>query len=92
MLCYFAYEHPGPEVVLAALEALSTANNETGRFDYWFKSLEATLTGRGKMGSRVGASEDVKRNGGLESSLNEYAVRRRYPYRPTSAYTSLHSS
>jgi len=31
------------------------------------------LSGRGKMGSLVGASEDVKR-AGAESSLNEYTV------------------
>ncbi len=28
----------------------------------------------GKMGSLVGASEEVKRTGGVDSSLNEYAV------------------
>jgi len=61
-------------LVISALEALSQANNEgTGCYDYWFKSLLASLSGRGKMGSLVGASEDVKR-AGIESSLNEYTV------------------
>lgn len=59
--------------VLDALDALSTANNMTGRYTYWFKTLEATLDGRGKMGSLVGASEEVKRSAG-DVNLNEYAV------------------
>jgi len=64
----------GLHLVISALEALSQANNEgTGCYDYWFKSLLASLSGRGKMGSLVGASEDVKR-AGAESSLNEYTV------------------
>ncbi|PPQ66836.1 hypothetical protein CVT26_009615, partial [Gymnopilus dilepis] len=62
-------------LVVAALEALSLANNESGgSYDYWFKSMEQTLSGRGKMGSLVGASEEVKRTGGVDSSLNDYAV------------------
>lgn len=36
--------------------------------------MEQSLSGRGKMGSLVGASEEVKRTGGVDSSLNEYAV------------------
>lgn len=59
---------------MAALEALTAANNETGGcYEYWFKSMEQSLSGRGKMGSLVGASDEVKR-GGIEGSLNEYAV------------------
>lgn len=60
--------------VLAALETLSIANNDThGSFDYWFRSMEQSLSGRGKMGSLVGASEEV-RKAGADGSLNEYAV------------------
>lgn len=72
-LCYYnnGIAH---ESVLKAMDALSAANNETGRYDYWFQSLSATLSGRGKMGSLVGASEDVKKHGGTEAALNEYAV------------------
>ncbi|THH08533.1 hypothetical protein EW145_g2635 [Phellinidium pouzarii] len=56
-----------------ALEALSTANNESGPYVYWFHSLESILLGRGKMGSLVGASEEIRKNAGMDSSLNEYA-------------------
>jgi cytokinesis protein len=62
-------------LVIAGLEALSASNNEgSGCYDYWFKSMESSLSGRGKMGSLVGASEEVKRTAGVDSSLNEYAV------------------
>lgn len=60
--------------VLAALDALSSSNNETGRYDYWFKSLLGILEGRGRMGSLVGASEDVRKHAGPDGALNEYAV------------------
>jgi cytokinesis protein len=62
--------------VISGLEALSMANNEPdGCFSYWFKSLENSLAGRGKMGSLVGASDEVRQGGGNDSSLNDYAVR-----------------
>jgi cytokinesis protein len=75
LLCFLTYWNEGEAHghILAALEALST--NESGScYDSWFKSLEQTLSGRGMMGSLVGASEEVKRTGGIDSSLNEYAV------------------
>lgn len=78
--------------VLGALDALSASNDETGRFDYWFKSLDFTLSGRGKMGSLVGASEEVRRNQGVDSSLNDYAVSRTSPYdRRTGHLSNRHS-
>ena len=77
LLCFLTYWNDGEAhgLVLAALEALSTSHNESGGcHDSWFKSLEESLSGRGVMGSLVGASEEVKRTGGIDSSLNEYAV------------------
>jgi len=72
-LCY--YNHSiAHETVLKALDALSAANNQTGRYDYWFNSLLTTLSGRGKMGSLVGASQDIRKHGGSEATLTEYAV------------------
>ena len=35
------------------------------RLDAWMRIVEATIDGRGKMGSLVGASEEV-RSGGIE--------------------------
>lgn len=61
--------------VIGALEALTANNNESGgMYTFWFKSMENSLAGRGKMGSMVGASEEVRRAAGVDSSLNEYAV------------------
>lgn len=72
-MCYYnnSIAH---QMVLQGLDQLSAANNETGRYDFWFKSLESSLAGRGRMGSLVGASEDVRKHGGVEVALNEYAV------------------
>lgn len=78
-LAFLAYWDDGEAAhhfVVIALEALSAANNEGGScYAYWFKSLEQSLLGRGKMGSLVGASEEVRKTGGIDSSLNDYAVR-----------------
>lgn len=64
----------GFPLVINGLEALSTANNEAGTsYAYWFKSMEQSLSGRGVMGSLVGASDEVRR-GGPDSSMNDYAV------------------
>ena len=72
----YQYDGEYQQNVLSGLENLSTSNNEgSDPFSYWFKSMETSLTGRGKMGSLVGASDEVKRAGGTESSLNDYAVR-----------------
>ena len=77
-LCYWK-DGAHHELVISALEALSASNNEKGPYEYWFRTLESTLSGRGKMGSLVGASEEVRRNGGLDSSLNDYAVSHQTP-------------
>jgi cytokinesis protein len=77
------YVHAEPELLRRAIELviqgltfLSTQNGETeSPYATWFKSMEASLVGRGKMGSLVGASEDVRKNAGPDSGLNEYAVR-----------------
>lgn len=77
LLCFLTYWNDGEAhgLVLAALESLSTSQNESGGcYDSWFKFLEHSLSGRGMMGSLVGASEEIKRTGGIDSSLNEYAV------------------
>lgn len=78
LLCFLEYYNDGQchNLVVSALEALSAANNEAGNpYAYWFKSLESALAGRGKMGTLVGASDEVKRHGGVDPSLNDYTVR-----------------
>jgi cytokinesis protein len=77
LLSFLSYWNDGEahHLVVSALEALSAASNESGGcYGYWFNSMENALAGRGKMGSLVGASEEVRKAGGIDSSLNEYAV------------------
>ncbi|KAF2146140.1 uncharacterized protein K452DRAFT_294746 [Aplosporella prunicola CBS 121167] len=73
-LCHWA-NGQGHERVLQALDHLKTQNGENGRFDAWMRIVEVTVDGRGKMGSLVGASDEVRSGGiGFENLLMEYAV------------------
>lgn len=73
-LCHWA-EGQGHLKVLQALDHLKTAQGENGRFDAWMRIVEVTIDGRGKMGSLVGASDEVRSGGiGMENLLMEYAV------------------
>ena len=77
ILVFIVYSDNGRahELIVEGLKCLSQDNHEPGGcYAYWFKSFEQALIGRGKMGTLVGASEEVKRHGGADSSLNEYTV------------------
>lgn len=64
-----------------ALENVSEANNVGNTaYAYWFASFEKSISGRGKMGSMVGASDEVRKNAATESNINEYAVRRPFEF------------
>ena len=61
--------------VLHAMDHVKGMINENGRFDAWMRIVEVTIDGRGKMGSLVGASEELRSGGvGMENLLMEYAV------------------
>lgn len=73
-LCHWDRPH-GHSMVLAALDQIKNYEGETGRFDAWLRIVEVTIDGRGKLGSLVGASEEVKSGGiGMENLLMEYAL------------------
>ncbi|KEQ65037.1 FH2-domain-containing protein [Aureobasidium melanogenum CBS 110374] len=73
-LCHWA-EGRGHQKVLQALDSLKSTQGENGRFDAWMRIVEVTVDGRGKMGSLVGASDEVRSGGiGMENLLMEYAV------------------
>jgi cytokinesis protein len=73
-LCHWAKPH-GHLKVLSALDHLKAQQGENGRFDAWMRIVEVTVDGRGKMGSLVGASDEVRSGGiGMENLLMEYAV------------------
>lgn len=59
----------GHSYVLKGLDNLMNVKGDHGRFDAWFTILEATLDGRGKMGSLVGASDEIKTLRGREAQL-----------------------
>ena len=65
----------GHQKVLNAMDYVKQQQGENGRFDAWMRIVEVTVDGRGKMGSMVGASEEVRSGGiGMENLLMEYAV------------------
>ncbi|KAK5172536.1 uncharacterized protein LTR77_002656 [Saxophila tyrrhenica] len=73
-LCHWA-DGKGHLKVLTAMDHLKAQQGENGRFDAWMRIVEVTIDGRGKMGSLVGASDEVRSGGiGMENLLMEYAV------------------
>ena len=73
-LCHWA-DGQGHLKVLQAMDHVKSLTGENGRFDAWMRIVEVTVDGRGKMGSLVGASEEVRSGGiGMENLLMEYAV------------------
>ncbi|KLO91363.1 putative cytokinesis protein SepA [Fusarium fujikuroi] len=74
-LCTWGENAEGHLKVIQALDEVKTASGENGRFDAWMRLVEVTIDGRGKMGSLVGASEELRTGGiGMENLLMEYAV------------------
>lgn len=73
-LCHWG-EGEGHLKVLQAMDHVKNHQGENGRFDAWMRIVEVTIDGRGKMGSLVGASEEVRSGGiGMENLLMEYAL------------------
>lgn len=71
MLVFLTYWKPpqGHTFVVRAFDNLMNITADHARFDAWFSVLEATLDGRGKMGSLVGASDEIKTLRGKEAQL-----------------------
>lgn len=62
-------------MVLHGMELLKQYGPNFGRFNAWMQALEKTLDGRGKMGSAVGASHDLKATGMVgagDSQITQY--------------------
>ncbi|KAL2138942.1 hypothetical protein VTI28DRAFT_6007 [Corynascus sepedonium] len=73
-LCHWS-EGKGHLKVIEAMDVAKNQQGENGRFDAWMRLVEVTIDGRGKMGSLVGASEEVRSGGiGMENLLMEYVV------------------
>lgn len=77
VLAFLAHwqEPIGHQQVLAAFDLIKTQSGDVGRFESWMRVVENTLEGRGKLGSMVGASDEVRTGGvGMESMLMDYAL------------------
>ncbi|KAK3378160.1 SepA/Bni1 [Podospora didyma] len=73
-LCHWG-DGNGHLKVIEAMDVVKHQLGENGRFDAWMRLVEVTVDGRGKMGSLVGASDEVRSGGiGMENLLMEYAV------------------
>lgn len=75
----------GLAIILNAFDQLEARLNSTitdiankvGRFDAWIKQLEQTVVGRGRMGSTVGLSKDLRGND--DTSIHDYCVGKTAP-------------
>ncbi|KAG0009907.1 hypothetical protein BGZ80_001945, partial [Entomortierella chlamydospora] len=72
-LCYC--EVPmGHKLVLEGLDQVMEYWKESARFDAWMRILENTIDGRGRFGTVVLMSEDLKKSGTQDSRLIEYVL------------------
>ena len=78
-LCYCEVPS-GHRLVLEGLDQVMDYWKESARFDAWMRILENTIDGRGRFGTIVGMSEDLKKAGTQDGQLIEYVVRCREKY------------
>ncbi|CAO3592005.1 unnamed protein product [Absidia cylindrospora] len=70
-------DNHGYQHVMRGFEMLKQYTKDMGLFDAWLKNLETALDGRGRMGSLVGAHDDLKKLGVMnapDKHLMEYAI------------------
>ncbi|KAH7045424.1 hypothetical protein BKA57DRAFT_79829 [Linnemannia elongata] len=64
----------GHKLVLEGLDQVMEYWKESARFDAWMRILENTIDGRGRFGTMVGMSEDLKKAGTQDGQLIEYVL------------------
>lgn len=76
VLTFLCYCEPpmGHKMVLDSLDQVMEFWRESARFDAWMRILENTIDGRGRFGTMVGMSEDLKKTGTQDDHLMEYVV------------------
>ncbi|KAG0052875.1 hypothetical protein BGZ83_002023 [Gryganskiella cystojenkinii] len=72
-LCYCEVPS-GHKLVMEGLDQVMEYWKESARFDAWMRILENTIDGRGRFGTIVGMSEDLKKAGTQDSQLIEYVL------------------
>lgn len=67
----------GHAKIIAAMDDLNRLNEDQSGavFSTWLRELKETLSKRGRMGSLVGQSDDLKRGNAGEVALADVAVR-----------------
>jgi hypothetical protein len=77
LLTFLTYRIPEAlNLITVALEAVSIENSASNSpYAYWFASFEKSISERGKRGSLVVASDEVRKDATTKSDINEYAVR-----------------
>ncbi|KAJ2614327.1 hypothetical protein H4S08_001755 [Coemansia sp. RSA 1365] len=77
ILTYICYLNvpTGHSTVLKGLDKLQKFREMQKRFEPWMRALEAAVDGRGRMGSKVGASEELRQLGGTaDRDLTDYVL------------------
>ncbi|KAJ1920783.1 hypothetical protein IWQ60_006918 [Tieghemiomyces parasiticus] len=72
-LCYSDIPR-GHAMVLQGMETFQRFRSMDHRFEPWLTTLERTIDGRGRMGSMVGASQEIRQAGMLENDLVHYGL------------------
>ncbi|KAF9089573.1 hypothetical protein BGX23_006574 [Mortierella sp. AD031] len=78
-LCYCEVSM-GHKLVLEGLDQAMEYWKESARFDAWMRILENTIDGRGRFGTMVGMSEELKKAGTQDGQLIEYVKMRDLKY------------
>ncbi|KAJ2881375.1 hypothetical protein FB639_002629, partial [Coemansia asiatica] len=77
ILTYICYLNvpTGHATVLKGLDKLQKFRDMQKRFEPWMRALELAIDGRGRMGSKVGASEELRQMGGTaDRDLTDYVL------------------
>ncbi|KAJ2834044.1 hypothetical protein GGI24_000592, partial [Coemansia furcata] len=77
ILTYICYLNvpTGHKEVLKGLDKLQKFRDMQKRFEPWMRALESAVDGRGRMGSKVGVSEELRQLGGTaDRDLTDYVL------------------
>ncbi|KAI9500029.1 armadillo-type protein, partial [Coemansia spiralis] len=77
ILTYICYLNvpTGHATVLKGLDKLQKFREMQKRFEPWMRALESAIDGRGRMGSKVGVSEELRQLGGTaDRDLTDYVL------------------
>ncbi|KAJ2221277.1 hypothetical protein IWW45_008914, partial [Coemansia sp. RSA 485] len=77
ILTYICYLNvpTGHATVLKGLDKLQKFRDMQKRFEPWMRALELAIDGRGRMGSKVGVSEELRQMGGTaDRDLTDYVL------------------